>query len=685
MGLNLYSNYLLAAVFTVNLCFASNVFERDPGPPRENEGFVYKLRQERSASENDSNTSTSKEPSYKKWQVGRVSRKQFEIVNMLWRKTKVNMDVESTTAGDKKNNNYNGTKILYKRHENNWNFRHKGHYISRPVFHTSTPSYIEFYYLDEKVDPVKDTSTDKFDKFFNIRRTTRLINYARDGFRHSPLFSFRVDSNYKRPTSTSTTKATPQPVKKKKRGNPREQELINTLTESRNYSNLKNILKPENRIKLTDLIKNNTLFGKRLITVKVYLNGSRKSRTKQTVKHTPKTTTMSTTTSSTTLESTTAYDKIKFFELYDSLTLAPQQDALKNKNDIKNIIDSEDIEPKKDKVRNIVQNIGNCNNQSRNNRDEQSFNFVSFTTESKTNASKLRFIKRKGSTHLFQDKNALDLLLNTTTKRSPSTDTANKNKLAAWSNYPFVSVYVYEPTQTHCDAAGISPHWLIAAGSCLSRHHLVHSVEARSAFVTYCGDNWRNPERIAYVKYSVVHPKFHPKDEARRHLYNIGLIQVSSPMTTCSNWSPISLMSHHFAADSQGSIASAVGWGLDRFGTKYMTEKLPLWPLTVYEGLVYSDSCPGSIAYSKAKRQDPDSGVNNVYCLLLPPYTGEETDPAHGGLLLVGGKLIALYLQEERRSWGAQSAQYTGVWRVIPWVMDAAREPEDSEAFSSDV
>lgn len=81
--------------------------------------------------------------------------------------------------------------------------------------------------------------------------------------------------------------------------------------------------------------------------------------------------------------------------------------------------------------------------------------------------------------------------------------------------------------QTHCDAAGISPHWLIAAGSCLSRHYLVHSVEARSAFVTYCGDNWRNPERIAYVKYSVVHPKFHPKDEARRHLYNIGSLKKS--------------------------------------------------------------------------------------------------------------------------------------------------------------
>ncbi|KAI8428906.1 hypothetical protein MSG28_007539 [Choristoneura fumiferana] len=49
------------------------------------------------------------------------------------------------------------------------------------------------------------------------------------------------------------------------------------------------------------------------------------------------------------------------------------------------------------------------------------------------------------------------------------------------------------------------------------------------------------------------------------------------------------------------------------------------------------------------------------------------------------GEAVLLECREERRSWGAQSAQYTGVWRVIPWVMDAAREPEDSEAFSSDV
>lgn len=49
--------------------------------------------------------------------------------------------------------------------------------------------------------------------------------------------------------------------------------------------------------------------------------------------------------------------------------------------------------------------------------------------------------------------------------------------------------------------------------------------------------------------------------------------------------------------------------------------------------------------FSKAKSLDEEGGVKNVYCLSLPPYTGEDNDPVHGGLLLVGGKLVALYLQ----------------------------------------
>ncbi|KAJ8732754.1 hypothetical protein PYW07_015353 [Mythimna separata] len=265
--------------------------------------------------------------------------------------------------------------------------------------------------------------------------------------------------------------------------------------------------------------------------------------------------------------------------------------------------------------------------------------------------------------------------------KAPQLLERRKSQYVQWSQYPFAAVYVYEPLQVHCDAAGISPHWLITSGSCLSRHHKNPSGEGRSAFVTYCGVTWWNPERVAYVKYSLVHPRFHPKDKTRRHLYNIGLIQIVNSMASaCSGWSSISLMSHQIVAESESTVANAVGWGLDR-----LDNDIPKSPLTSYENQVYSHSCPGNIEYGKAKRLDEEGGIKNVYCLALPPYLGEAADPVHGGLLLVGGKLIALYLQEERRPWGDQCAQYTGTWRLVPWILDVARENEDVDTFTLDI
>lgn len=38
--------------------------------------------------------------------------------------------------------------------------------------------------------------------------------------------------------------------------------------------------------------------------------------------------------------------------------------------------------------------------------------------------------------------------------------------------------------------------------------------------------------------------------------------------------------------------------------------------------------------------------------------------------------------QEERRPWGDQCAQYTGTWRLVPWVLDVARENDETDAFT---
>lgn len=34
---------------------------------------------------------------------------------------------------------------------------------------------------------------------------------------------------------------------------------------------------------------------------------------------------------------------------------------------------------------------------------------------------------------------------------------------------------------------------------------------------------------------------------------------------TCNGWHPVSLMSHQFVASRDGTLATAVGWGLDRY------------------------------------------------------------------------------------------------------------------------
>lgn len=43
------------------------------------------------------------------------------------------------------------------------------------------------------------------------------------------------------------------------------------------------------------------------------------------------------------------------------------------------------------------------------------------------------------------------------------------------------------------------------------------------------------------------------------------------------------------------------------------------------------------------------------------------------------------FIQEELRSWGEQSAQYTGIWHLIPWVMEVAGEPEEMESFTVEI
>ncbi|CAH2107310.1 unnamed protein product [Euphydryas editha] len=363
-------------------------------------------------------------------------------------------------------------------------------------------------------------------------------------------------------------------------------------------------------------------------------------------------------------EYTTAYDRIKFFEMYDSDTYPPPSMPMKHRAD--SIESNYEYNRNEVNLRQVNYDNYNNNTLSRHSKkyEDMDSNIIKIFNDTTLNKK----VKNQFATPIMT-----------------STMFSYLSRPASWSDFPFVAVYTYEPAQVYCDCGAISPHWLVSSATCLYLHHRVVRTEGRSAFVSYCGNNWRHPGRVAYVKQSLLHPRFKPLDKTRRQLYNIGLIQVINSMAdTCNGWHPISLMSHQFVAGHDGTLATAVGWGLDRYDTRYTSSELPLHSLMLYQGLLYSDSCPGNSGYSEAKLLNEEH-VKNVYCLKLPIYVMEENDTVHGSLLLVGGKLIALYLQEERRAWGEQSAQYTGIWRLIPWLLEVAQETDEHGSLDTEI
>ncbi|XP_045764227.1 uncharacterized protein LOC123866615 isoform X2 [Maniola jurtina] len=535
-----------------------------------------------------------------KWQVGRVSRKQYEIINMLHRKMITFLETESTSAAIHNSNNLSKIRGQFSKNklqvtvppqkplQESFEAVHP-----RPNDRPSTPSYIEFYYLDESDDRANRKSSIPKNSRFELQSDEYKAALLRP-----PFFLFRVNDETCKPTTLQYMQSSYHNNKHFSSHNPKEVEK----SKEKHYFYHKFASKNENKIEMKH--KTNTTEDKR----SSFLLGER---------FTP-------------LVSRTAYDRIKFFEIYDSETYKPRR-SIDNKT---NMINNNNIHSKeKVFLDHVVHNVNHDGNnitrfvKKHANYDfKENTDFISQVGEIRKSTSKTKEMARKTFTELSRPAN--------------------------WSDFPFVAVYIYEPMQIRCESASISPHWLVASATCLYRQYRNRNnvIEGRSAYVAYCGNSWRLPARIAYVKRSFVHPRFQAKDKTRRYLYNIGVIQVINSMAnTCSGWRPTSLMSHQFVAERGGAFATAVGWGLD----------------------------------SKMKMLNGES-VKNLYCLSLPAYTLEKNDTVHGGLLLIGGKLIALYLQEEHRPWGVQSALYTGIWRHISWLLDVARE-EDLETFAIDM
>ncbi|XP_053602866.1 uncharacterized protein LOC128670876 [Plodia interpunctella] len=647
----------------------------------------------------------------KKWQVGRVSRKQYEIVNMIWRKTKVFLDTESRSTTTTSSSTTTTTST--------WNNDIKTYLTKRSTNKNSetyrnkpTESYIEFYYLDEIDGPRLDQEnhSSQLNSEYIRNRPQNSLKKIESLITLSPVLAFHVN------ISPRTKHAVVPNTASYKTSSAFRDHHIKRLAYPFLYSNnykhslLWDTLNYENS---TSKIKRRR--SQNLEVVDDYKDETCPLSTQSTTESATTTNTPNIVTESYSNEiASTLNDRIKFFEIYDRQTENDldmfcdvnqnteqnQNNSLQDEHNVEKLsLEHVDINSGHDK--NIPKYLAKKHinkNEYISKEEEKLENKVNVKRLSQTMTFSKTLLPQKTNTKssspMIEDYIA-QIKLTTSmyplnTKRSESTEHksyVDMSKIASWSRYPFAAVYVYEPSQILCDAAAVSQHWLITAGSCLSRQHRREpSLEGRSAFITYCGATWRQPERIAYVKYTLVHPKFNLKDRRRQFLYNIGAIQVvGNMMSACPGWAPITVMGHQFTTHPEGAIGTAVGWGLDRYASKYPESEIPTHPLMEYNDILHSNHCPGNIGYNEAKLVEPLHVMKNVYCLSLPPYNKEESDPVHGSLLLIGGKLLALYLQEERRGWGEQSAQYTGVWRLIPWIVEVAKEPEDIDAFPADI
>ncbi|KAL4706493.1 hypothetical protein ACJJTC_015691 [Scirpophaga incertulas] len=540
----------------------------------------------------------------RKWQVGRVSKKHYEIINMLRRKTTIFDNVESSTLDSRfrRNNPSKSTK-----------FSSISFTSFRSYLQSSTPSFIEFYYLDENDDRMK--------------RRDSLAQNKNQANVHVPVMSFHSNDDpnklwFHQPAQTKTS--------------------------------TKNTLIDLNIEQFNSKSKNLNINTWSMETFKRSNIANSKAES---------------------ILSTTPYDKVKFFEIYDMHTYGPS-DKLSYNNKEHLFYGRENITKVNHADRVHLQDV-DLNTIGHNNRNRSILVKKHMVEKEKYTNTSAELISNYTTCGALNAMNNLDIIPNKVN---------NFSNLALWSDYPFTAAYIYEPSQIRCDAAALSPRWLVAAGSCLSNiDHRNTMAGSQSAFIAYCGERWWQPERISYVKYSVLHPKYHPNDLIRKHLYNIGLIQVVGSMASaCNRWAPISLMSHSFATSEEVSPVTAVGWGLDRYYARYSASVLPRKSLSTYKELAFSGSCPGNNEYRKVKKLS-ETAASNTYCLRLPRYLSEDNDPVHGSMLLHGEKLIAFYLQEERRAVGEQSAQYTAIWKLIPWILETAREPQDENSFEIDI
>lgn len=375
-------------------------------------------------------TSTDRYTPIKKWQVGRVSRKHYEIVNMLWRKTKIFVNVEPTVTHTFRNDPKNNPTTVT---EKNQNVMPLTHTTVKPVISSSTESYIEFYYLDDNDERIKrrESIIPTFGKSLIKQQNAKR-------FLQSPILSFRLNDNFGKTTPKTTLQTYTNKIRKETKNNnlPRknlanEKPSLYGFLSSRFKIGIGPMAKPDLKL---DIHNNNatthSYFGTETCPYTTLepeneVIGLAKSSSHNKI--------------STDLNNieTTAYDKIKFFEMYDQQTMKPNRF---NNGDSENMLRDNEIDiSQKINLEDVDENVsyhdGNKSKNVKKHIDQKVYHPTETISGDRTDK------KMKFKTVVFNANKATEI------QNESRKIYRNSSRAVLWSEYPFAAVYVYEPSQ----------------------------------------------------------------------------------------------------------------------------------------------------------------------------------------------------------------------------------------------
>lgn len=385
-----------------------------------------------------------KYPFDKKWYVGRISRKQYEIINMLWKKpSNPIVNIETSTASMIPMRKQSPIKTDLRKYV--FSVPTQPFPFARYVHTSSTPSYIEFYYLDEIETDNRHTGSATTMKNKDVRDIEP--QYFNEGHSRyvirSPLLALNINEPPTYTKSISNDFLLDGIFRARQTSLHNENVYLHTNIYKKNIDTLKvktydikkispfaissTITKPTSISSF--IVKSTTTIPTIISTVvtKIITKNEKNKRETNTMstKRTSNVAKISTENHKP-LTETTLYDKIKFFEIYDSHTHSWSN---------KGIIDTDKYLSNRERIKleNIYDSMGE---KLHSNMKFAKKDIAKAQNEFKANFSKKledSISKKRNETNSkVSEKNLSISIVSTRT---------------TWAEYPFVAVYFYERLQ----------------------------------------------------------------------------------------------------------------------------------------------------------------------------------------------------------------------------------------------